>query len=88
MEVIIKFAISLAILFIIMLFIYLIFFIYSIFQNKPKTSDYYIVIMQKFGSKSEYRELSTRFTSYQSAKKYAESVSEGELNYTIEKINE
>jgi hypothetical protein len=73
---------------IIILSIVTVFLIISIFRNKPKTSDYYIVIMQKFGSKSEYRELSTRFTSYQSAKKYAESVSEGELDYTIEKINE
>jgi hypothetical protein len=44
--------------------------------------------MQTFGSKSEYRELSSRFTSYQSAKKYAESISEGELDYIIKKINE
>jgi hypothetical protein len=82
MEVTTKIAISFAILFIV------ISLIYSIFCNKPKTSDYYIVIMQKFGNVKEYRELSTRFTSYQSAKKYAESVSEGELDYTIEKINE
>jgi hypothetical protein len=73
---------------IILFIIHVILFIYLYFFDKSKTSDYYIVIMQKFGSKSEYRELSTRFTSYQSAKKYAESVSEGELDYIIKKINE
>ena len=73
---------------IILFIIYVISSIYLYFFDKPKGSDYYIVIMQKFGSKSEYRELSTRFTSYQSAKKYAESVSEGELDYIIKKINE
>lgn len=73
---------------IVILSIVTIFLILSIFQDKPKGSEYFIVIMQKFGNAKEYRELSTRFTSYQSAKKYAESVSEGELDYTIEKVIE
>lgn len=49
---------------IVILSIVTVFLTLSIFQNKPKGSDYYIVIMQKFGNVKEYRKLSTQFTNH------------------------